>query len=670
MFYLIFILLLVPGKGTDGIERERQQLLDQGLMAERRGHYEEALDIWLKAKAELSGPSTAIGRNFIRVVTEQNFEDYYESASHMYFWGISAENIEANWLALKQELDFLAPLLAEDQYKNWRQFYQERDPELYAAIRKFWKKLDPTPSTLYNERLIEHWNRIAYARKHYARNDNSVYGTDSRGPVYVAYGKPDHKYTGRLELTYGEALSIARIIDQISSTESLRRVANAAMLLFENQEYEIWSYELPEEKMDYNLVKLFSVKAGGGSFDLLETVEDFIPNTAFTLSKRYELNRLNPTRLNPAMILQWAYYEQLSALDPYFATLFNRIQFQWDRIQHETLQSSQAYKALGRLVKEENRYETEKNIRKAPVTVSRIEKNLPEIPIEIFQYRMLTPQNKPVVLSFFETQPRDIIINDFARNQQFLVPDQPPNNDSTVIMDAFDHYRLIHGLQLRNSDWELLAQEKEIPAIILDSNKDNTPSASVFKIPYASTGIHQIFFAEIHNYHPETTPRVSTPFPRHLRGMGKMVIDQPEPLNVNPDVLEMSDIILGYQIKEKPAKESLLPFVVANNREIPSGENIVVHFEVYHLESGKNDLTNFQISYEILPLNFLGWEKRGRGEISLTLNYETGNPYLINDLEIKTRELETGKYVLKMSAKDLENGNTSSREINFKIIDE
>jgi len=670
MHFLIFILLLVPGIDADGIKEEYKQLLDRGLMAERQGNYKEALDIWLKAKAELQVPSTAIGRHFIRVVTEQGIEDYYESASHMYYWGISAESIESDWFTLKQELDFLAPLLSEDQYRKWNQLYKDRDPELYAAIRTFWNKLDPTPSTSYNERLIEHWNRIAYARKHYSRNDNSVFGTDSRGPVYVAYGKPDHTYTGRLELTYGYALTIARIIDKVSSTESLRRVANAAMELFQNQEYEIWSYEFPDEKIDYNLVKIFSVKAGGGSFDLLETVEDFIPNTAFTLSKRYELSRRSPTRLNPAMILQWAYYEQLAPLDPYFATFFNRIQFQWDRIQHETMRSSQAYKALGRLVKEENRYETEQNNRKAPVAVSQIEKNLPDIPVEVFQYRMLTPQNKPVFLSFFETQPRDIIINDFAYNQEILVPDQPLNNNSTVLSEAFGHYRLIHGLHLRNSDWELLAQEKEKPAIILDSDDENTPTASVFKIPYVSTGTHQIFFAEIHNYHPETAPLISTPFPRHLRGLGKVVINQPDPLDVNPVYLEMSDIILGYQLKEEPSKESLLPFVVANDREIPAGENIVVHFEVYHLELNKNDLTNFQISYEILPLNFLGWEKTAGDEISLTLNYETGNPYVSEDLEIKTRDLETGKYVLKMSAKDLENGNTTNREIKFKIIDE
>ncbi len=53
----------------------------------------------------------------------------------------------------------------------------------------FWKDRDPAPATEANERLLEHYRRVAHAREHYG---SRTYPWDDRGEAYIRYGEPDH----------------------------------------------------------------------------------------------------------------------------------------------------------------------------------------------------------------------------------------------------------------------------------------------------------------------------------------------------------------------------------------------------------------------------------------------------------------------------------------------
>lgn len=54
---------------------------------------------------------------------------------------------------------------------------------------RFWTRRDPAPITDANERLVEHYRRVAYAREHFSGEADPW---DARGDVYVRYGAPDH----------------------------------------------------------------------------------------------------------------------------------------------------------------------------------------------------------------------------------------------------------------------------------------------------------------------------------------------------------------------------------------------------------------------------------------------------------------------------------------------
>lgn len=56
--------------------------------------------------------------------------------------------------------------------------------------RRFWKQRDPDPTTLENERLIEHFRRVMFARAHFGKYK---FPWDRRGDLYIRYGEPDDR---------------------------------------------------------------------------------------------------------------------------------------------------------------------------------------------------------------------------------------------------------------------------------------------------------------------------------------------------------------------------------------------------------------------------------------------------------------------------------------------
>ena len=63
-------------------------------------------------------------------------------------------------------------------------------PERQAYREQFWARRDPDILTKINERVIEHYRRVWFARVFFSSN---VYPWDKRGEVYIRYGEPDYR---------------------------------------------------------------------------------------------------------------------------------------------------------------------------------------------------------------------------------------------------------------------------------------------------------------------------------------------------------------------------------------------------------------------------------------------------------------------------------------------
>lgn len=65
------------------------------------------------------------------------------------------------------------------------------DENQYKALVEFWKKMDPSPETEYNELMREYYSRVDYAQENFS-SITGIKGVETdRGKVLVKFGKPD-----------------------------------------------------------------------------------------------------------------------------------------------------------------------------------------------------------------------------------------------------------------------------------------------------------------------------------------------------------------------------------------------------------------------------------------------------------------------------------------------
>ena len=81
-------------------------------------------------------------------------------------------------LASKEDLKVYEKLTGDDQGQM-------------RFLRQFWKKVDPTPGTDINERLIEHIRRMRHCDDYFSGRAGQLGSDTPMGRVYVQYGPPD-----------------------------------------------------------------------------------------------------------------------------------------------------------------------------------------------------------------------------------------------------------------------------------------------------------------------------------------------------------------------------------------------------------------------------------------------------------------------------------------------
>ncbi|MFQ5632549.1 MAG: carboxypeptidase-like regulatory domain-containing protein, partial [bacterium] len=128
------------------------------------GNWNSALRTWQIGKDVLdiqTKYNPKLGFSFIELATANNATEFFEEACQIYYWTLSQENYKTFKQDIAAEVDRIAPLLKNEMAKAWQKDAKKGRPELLQKIKTFWIEKDPTPTTVLNERLIEHWQRIA-----------------------------------------------------------------------------------------------------------------------------------------------------------------------------------------------------------------------------------------------------------------------------------------------------------------------------------------------------------------------------------------------------------------------------------------------------------------------------------------------------------------------------
>ena len=58
----------------------------------------------------------------------------------------------------------------------------------FSSLKKFWKNHDPVKFTEYNERLIEHYTRVAYVNLRFSKPEKGIKGWQTEpGNIYTLW---------------------------------------------------------------------------------------------------------------------------------------------------------------------------------------------------------------------------------------------------------------------------------------------------------------------------------------------------------------------------------------------------------------------------------------------------------------------------------------------------
>ena len=201
LYFVCLFVFFLSGIHSVHTTEDVNDSYEKGLVLRQNGEWEKALQVWITGAQTLRKQHKSdlrIGVAFIELVTELKLHDYYEAACEIYLWSFQKAASVDNFESVQKEVERLSVITTKKQSNLWRTLVNNKDPLIYEEINSFWFSKDPTPSTTKNERLIEHWERIAYARDNFTKANTTAYGTDDRGVIYVKFGNPTYKRDGIL----------------------------------------------------------------------------------------------------------------------------------------------------------------------------------------------------------------------------------------------------------------------------------------------------------------------------------------------------------------------------------------------------------------------------------------------------------------------------------------
>jgi GWxTD domain-containing protein len=527
-----------------------------------------------------------IGFAFIELATQKDATKYYELACDLYSWGLSRAAGNPDFYdAIHKEVQRIAPILDEQQLRKWREDLRHGDAGMYDRIRRFWSDKDPTPSTKLNERLVEHWRRIAYARNNFTKASNAVYQTDHRGLIYVKLGKPDRVRTGSFGANRSEFKRFTNValdseagdrVDAGPSSGATSRATRQGLMLDEidrfNQfpEYEIWFYRSSDS--DAPIMFLFGNREGIGSFGLRNGLEEFIPTRAFL--------RTNITKTNgisPGAVLQSVYYTELMHLHPSFADRY----FELDRIWN--------FRDSGQPITQINRSLHLKRMQyqavdtfdplylRVPNEKSTFLDSLSSVSLMVHPFRYLNDSGTAMLAM--------IVSSSSAVRGRYL---------DLASADVLPDYSTTYTLVLQDG------QQKEFRRLI-DANVPREINYSTYVMPHDAAMAAYVISAEVN--HPalaevelENEKEAAPERKGLLIGTGKTAAAIASPLFTQPDTLELSDLTVGV-VGSNDA--SPIPLPVIPSTKIWPQDLLKTYLEIYHLALDEDRMAHFVMDFEV-----------------------------------------------------------------------
>lgn len=634
------------------------------------GRHEQAFDLLHVSSEELTKPGFAFASLYLDLAATLMIKEHFEKATTLYYSSLEKGRFSlADSTEMLRDRDYLLLIIDSEQADELNLDYNDKLPKLASEIKKSWLRLNPTHISSVNHRLIEHRIRLNKALKTY-RNEDDRLLLDARGKLFVRFGPPDKIYDKQLEISEldlhtftTEYLSSIEESNGVNVSRSAKLLTTELMRAISTNPFattlKVWVYFKFNDGAKRNVVFYFTEQKDN-VFQSVRSLDDWIPRGLYSpaLTSIYKLP------FPPSLAIQYIAYHELWHVDPQIMDLYDDLNFE---IFNSSLRRSPSFlKILSSRLKEENRYTTELNQGTAPAESSSELEKIHTIPLLAFQYRTLNKEGRPVFTTFIESKPAYPFLSDYVENQEAMSISQHNIEGNYQAIQKW--YKLEQGVELYNSDMEPRGRFRDYPNLEL-SNSKNVPTYTLTDIPFIEPGAMQSFYVTLINNHPEIDSSEETIFQKNLRALGRLAIPQENHLDVNNSEIVVSDLIIGYN--RVNLDEVRFPFIVSHERKIPSGQNPVVHFEVYQLQPDSTGFSRFEIEYQFepdkRPFRFFGSKSNKLGG---TLEFSTKDRRFSESLEFDKMNLSAGNYNLYWKTTDLVSGSTQEKEIEIEVTDE
>ena len=688
--FSFLLLVAVEAYQDTSYQYEKTDLYQLGMEEKKAGNFERTAELWIEHALNTDSPEYAIGYELIKHVTQHKLRSYYEQASEIYLRGLGAGQLtNMDKELLHNELIYMEGMLGQRERRRFRNMIDDGNTEILDFFRNYWEARNLTPSDAYNERLLEHWERINFALENYNTSPNILF--DDRGKTYIRLGEPNRTRSGVFMYNPGFANYIisTRMDDGRGQGSGLENAINTTTYLntlyqvrayHEYPSFEVWVYTELTDEPD-NVVFIFGNNHGGAVMTEKQSVDDFVPSAAYSITDRnnpvsmgigggepatgaglsnsrdgdsdvalQDLNTGigNSERITPALVLQFMYYRQLASLDVFFSDRYDEMMdFYMNTSIRLPLSAARRFQQLN-----SSRFLISQAA--APEEKSTSATRVFNISTSVHPYRFFDEDLNPYLKVYFEEDTEEAISFEELRKR---------NNLDDI---RYEDYEVVRTVQFAGENGERFGSV---------TSRDNVDQTSVdplernlIHIPYNIGAQSLIAHSELYDLSLGDRNGISetSTLRENLKGIGSNRAEIPEA--VASANLFISDVIIGYRDEDLDFDSG---FVIAHDRVIPAEHSLNFFYEAYNIPQDESGLYTYSLTYRIArDRSRLGRIIRfGRTtETSMTINNTHTAPRFSQMLEIVTDELETGNYILELHISADENSDVlHSESVLFRV---
>ena len=649
----------------------------EGKNAAEDGNYREAAVHWISYADSLSIPEYRVGHKLIRLVTNHRLTEFYERTSEIYLRGLEDPDINHEEMELLlNDLYYIKSMLGRREENAVRDQIEAQNPDIFRFFSNFWKNKSLTPSDPYNERLMEHWERVNFALKNYSTVARAPY--DDRGDIYIRFGEPQRKRDGIFMYNPGFAnyLVATRMDDGRGYGSAVENAVNTTTYLntlyrvvdyHQYPAFEVWVYYGLSNTPD-NSVFLFGNMYGGAQMTLKQSVDDFIPSAAYSSTRRNNAVSMNiiqeetgaatvsstdgdddtetdvlfesaesgtgvSEQITPALILQMMYYRQLASLDPFFS---GRYEEMLNRYENTSMRLS---RSMARQFQQTNAAQTLITKRGMPEERSSTGNVIYELDTQIHAYRFADEDLNPVLRLFTEEDLDEVITFEELKKR---------NRMDDI---RYGDYRLVRTIRLKTDSGDTVFEDRVTSRI--DTAGTVAESDETAQIPYRNGSSSLEMITELYDDSVGDSNQImeNSTVRKNLKGVGRS--DIPVEEYTARDGFFISDIIIGHVTGEDER------FSIAHDRIIPEDSILRIYYEAYNLPRDESGLYTYELTYRLKrDRSLMGRIIRfgGGSESSMSVENTTDTPRFDQYLEIVSDQLKKGSYTLDLSFSDPASG--------------